>query len=505
LADVVPAYFAASCTAASSSPDSGVGGKRSRQRGLKAALMSRILGSALLLALAPLTGCGGDAVSVPAPLSGTGLFVSDFHFNPLADKTLADRLAQAPASQWDSIFATSTETACSPYGHDTNFPLLQSALAAMRQQVPDPDIVFVSGDFLVHEFQLFFNARVTDHSPAAYTAFVNTTEQYLAMKLSQTFPKAQIVPTLGDWDTAGSTDSYAGSDFLASFSSAWNAAVNRYGGAPDFQTTCAAGGYYSTTFPIDPRGRLIVLYTQPWAAECTDGCAPGPGSLGTMELEWLAAQLDDARSHGQRVWLLGHIPPGITAGGTLQNIASGVSCVDAISPFWADAYSNPLYALFERNRDLLTLGIFAHEHDEDYRAAWDSSGHVLFGIKLVPSVTPLESNNPAFVRFEYNPIAGVISDATTWYLTNLPSAPTPDASEWGFEYDFDITYGQNALDSIGVAGAVTRILTQANAQSAYTTYYPSSNQEAAFTTFLPYGCALNNLTVADYSACYCGQ
>ena len=446
--------------------------------------------------------CGSTSSS---PDSRTGLFVSDFHFNPLADKAIADRLAQAPASQWDSIFATSTETACSPYGQDTNFPLLQSVLGAMRQRVPNPDIVFVSGDLLVHGFQLYFAARVTDHSPAAYAAFVNTTEQYLAMKLSQTFPKAQIVPTLGDWDTAGTTDTYAGPDFLASYSSAWNAAVDRYGGAPDFQSTFEAGGYYSTTFPVDPRGRLIVLYTQPWAAECTDGCAPDAGSLGNVELGWLAAQLDDARSHGERVWLLGHIPPGISAGGTLQNIANGAACPTAISPFWADAYSTQLYPLFAQNRDILALGIFAHEHAEDYRVARDPAGNPLFGMKLVPSVTPIESSNPAFVQFAYDPSAGVISDATTWYLTNLATAPTAASAVWGLEYSFDATYGQHALDSQGVAAAVTEILTQTSAQSAYTTYYPSSNQAGGFTTFLPYGCALDNLTVADYSACYCGQ
>jgi len=478
-----------------------------RHCGVTVAFMIRIPGAALLLALALLTGCDGTGVA--APPSKTGLFVSDFHFNPLADKTIANSLAQAPASQWDSIFATSTETACSPYGHDTNSPLLQSVLVAMLQRVPNPDIVFVSGDFLVHGFQSFFNERVTDHSPAAYAAFVNTTEQYLAMKLSQTFPNAQIVPTLGDWDTASSTDTYAGPGFLASFSSAWNAAVNRHGGAPDFQATFPAGGYYSTTFPIDPQGRLIVLYTQPWAAECTDGCGPDGGSLGNVELEWLKAQFDDARSRGQRVWLLGHIPPGIDALSTAQNSAKGTLCPAAIAPFYADAYSHQLYALFAKNRDILAFGIFAHEHYDDFRVSRDSSGNLLFGMKLVPSVTPLHSNNPAFVSFAYDPTAGAISDATTWYLTNLPSATTAAAGVWGFEYNFDLTYEQNALDSNGVAGAVTQILTQTSAQSAYTSYYPSSNPagnpKGGFTPFLPYGCALNNLTVTDYSACYCGH
>ncbi|MFI5397762.1 MAG: hypothetical protein ACHQ9S_19680 [Candidatus Binatia bacterium] len=454
--------------------------------------------------------CGSTSSSTSSsPDSGTGLFLSDIHFNPLMDQTIVDSLAQAPASRWDSIFATSTQTACATYNQDTNFALLQSALAAMRQRVPNPDIIFVSGDLLVHEFQTFFNATATDHSQAAYATFVNKTEQYLAMKLSQTFPNAQIAPTLGDWDTAsGTTASYAGPDFLASYASAWNAAVNRRGGAPDFQTTFSAGGYYSTTFPVDPRGRLIVLYTQPWAAECTSGCAPDAGTLGPVELQWLTAQLADARSHGQRVWLLGHIPPGIDANSTAQNSAKGTSCSAAIVPFWADVYSSQLYALFTEYRDVLAFGIFAHEHYDDFRVARDSSGSVLFGMKLVPSVTPLH-NNPAFVQFAYDPAAGVISDTTTWYLTNLSSAPTATSAVWGSEYSFDATYGQTAFDSRGAAGAVAQILTQPSARSSYANYYPTldpaGEPPGGLTPFSAWGCALNNLTVTDYSACYCAQ
>ena len=468
------------------------------------AFMIRLLGFCLVLALAVLMGCEGKRGNVGAPQSGTGLFISDIHFNPLMDEKIVDSLAQAPAWQWDSIFATSTQTACAPYDQDTNFALLQSALAAMKQQVPDPGIIFISGDLLVHDFQTIFNKTATDHTQAAYAAFVNKTEQYLAMKLAQTFPDAQIAPTLGDWDTAGGTTaSYADAEFLFSFASAWNAAVNRHGGAPDFRTTFSSGGYYSTTFPVDPRGRLIVLYTQPWAAECTEG-----GTLGTVEYEWLRAQLADARSHGQRVWLLGHIPPGIDANSTAQNRAKGDTCSAAIVPFWAESYSSLLYALFTEYRDVLAFGIFAHEHYDDFRLAKDSSGEVIFGMKLPPSITPLH-NNPAFMKFRYNPADGVITDTTTWYLTNLASAPTATSAVWGEEYSFDATYSQVAFDSYGVEGAVDQILTQPGAQSMYTTYYPTldpaGDPSGGLTPFLTWGCALDNLTVADYNTCSCGQ
>jgi sphingomyelin phosphodiesterase acid-like 3 len=492
--------------------------------------MITIRGAALLLALALLMGCGnGVAAPQTNSRSDTGLLISDIHFNPLADPALANSLVQAPASQWDSIFATSTQTAYASYETynnapqlwDTNFLLLQSALAAMRQRVPNPDVVFLSGDLLTHLLPVWYNKAVTNQPPGAYAAFVNTTEQYVAMKLAQTFPNAQIVPALGDWDTpCSSSDTYPGTGFLASFSSAWNRAVNRYGGAPNFQATFATGGYYSTTLAIDPQARLIVLDTQPWTPSYdAASCATGGGNLGNVELGWLTAQLANARSQGQRVWILGHIPPGVLGGSPAglnlgggaeptsraQVNAAGASC--PIAPLYADAYAGPLYALFAQYREILTLGIFGHEHMDDYRLARDSSGNPIFGVKIVPSITPIDGNNPAFVQLSYNPLAGVISDVSTSYLTNLSSATTQAPGVWASEYDFDLTYGQNGLDTNGVAGAVNDILTQPSAQAAFMSHFSSmsTNPIVAITTFLPYGCALDKLTVADYSACYCGH
>lgn len=459
---------------------------------------------ALLLTLATLAGCSDSG----APLTRTGLFVSDFHFNPLADASLADRLAQAPATEWDAIFASSSQTAYSPFGQDTNFLLLQSALAAMKVRTPSPDIVFISGDLLVHGLDLSFNSTVTNPTPARAAAFANTTELYLALKLAKTFPDAQIVPTMGDWDSDGAVTAFPSPGFLAAFSSAWTGAINRHGDAPDLQPTFATGGYYSTAFPIDPRGRLIVLYTQPWAAECATGCGTGPGSPGEVELEWLTAQLADARSRGQRVWLLGHIPPGVSAPGTAQNTAGGGACAAAIVPFNVDTYAERLQGLYRQYADVITFGVFGHEHSDDYRLLRDVSGQPLFGMKLIPSITPIATSNPAFVPFAYDPASGTVTDATTVILNNLPLATTTVAGTWAVEYAFNQAYGQRAMDATGLAGAVTAIQTTTAGQASYTTYMPASNPAGnppgGFTPFLAYRCALDRLTVADFAACYCG-
>ena len=447
-----------------------------------------------------------QAPTAQSSLSRTGLFISDIHFNPFWDPGIAAEVVDAPASQWDAIFSRSTQTVFAQHSHDTNFPLLKSALATMQQKVPNPDVIFVSGDMLVHTFQTLYNQSAKSPSPAGYQVFVNTTEQYLAMELSAAFPAAQILPTLGDWDTdGGTTASYASSGFLASFASSWSSAVNRYGGAPDFQTTFSSGGYYATSFPIDPQARLIGVYTQPWAAECTVGCAPDVSSLGSSEIQWLTAQLADARSHQQHVWLLGHVPPGIDANSTVANQSAGSTCSASIVPFWADIYSGPLYSLFSEYSDVLTFGVFAHEHFDDLRLFRDASGNPIFGMKLPPSITPLHTN-PAFVQFAYDPKAGTITDTTTWYLTNLTSSTTADSAIWSQEYAFDASYGQTAFDSSGIASAIVKIQSLPAAQASYMSYYPtmfSAGVPSGISPFSAYQCALNNLGVADYTQCYC--
>jgi hypothetical protein len=177
----------------------------------------------------------------------------------------------------------------------------------------------------------------------------------------------------------------------------------------------------------------------------------------------------------------------------------------AAASFYTDAYSNRLYALFAQYRGTIAFGIFAHTHNDDFRVARDSSGNLLFGMKIVPSITPVHSNNPAFVQFSYDPSAGVIADATTWYLSNIVSASAATPGVWSLEYAFNSAYGQNGLDSAGVASAVTKIQTQAGAQAAYTRYYAASSAAGGFATFAPNSCALSNLTIADYGACYCGH
>src|SRR5271166_4100797 len=82
----------------------------------------------LLVLLTPLCGHGADARQAKAAARAKFLIVSDIHFNPMADPTLVPELAAADPGQWEPILQRTQPTAFSPYGQDTNWWLLQSAL-----------------------------------------------------------------------------------------------------------------------------------------------------------------------------------------------------------------------------------------------------------------------------------------------------------------------------------------------------------------------------------------
>lgn len=459
----------------------------------------------IILSAALFTGCGTGSGNDQTQPSHRGLLISDIHFNPLSAPAIADEIALAPATQWDALFAGSGQKTCATYMNDTNFVLLDSAIDAMKAEVPNPDVIIMSGDMMVHYFlEFYYNRLVTHPTEAGYHSLVNQTEQYIAMKLTEAFPNAQILPVLGDWDSdMGVVSTPASSAFLQSFASAWNPAVNKNGSSPDFINTFSSGGYYEARIPISPDIRLLGLYTVPWAQECTTGCS----TIGDAEYNWLSEQLADAKQKGEKVWLLGHLPPGIDANTTAENISKGQTCEDAVTPFWAENYSSQLYALFAQYNGTIGFGVFAHEHYDDFRIVNDDLGNFIFGVKLPPSITPLH-NNPAFIAFSYDPGQGVMTDASTFYLSNLASNPTRDSAVWELEYSFDGTYGQGAFDSSGLLNAVCQIIVQPGAQKSYVDYYPvlypaGNILPEGLTPFIGWSCALNNLTVEDYTNCCC--
>ena len=127
------------------------------------------------------------------------LVLTDIHFNPLADKALAEPLAAAPAEQWPAILDRGNER-MSNYTEDSDWKLLRTTLGALQAQ-KRPDVVLIAGDFLAHGFRDAFNRSVAAHDDVAYRRFVVKTMRFLALELANTLPKTPILPALGNNDS----------------------------------------------------------------------------------------------------------------------------------------------------------------------------------------------------------------------------------------------------------------------------------------------------------------
>src|SRR6185369_8220250 len=84
---------------------------------------------------------------------GSFLVVSDIHFNPLANDAIAGKLATADLRDWKTIFESSGSTGLGSYGQDAAYPLVASALDAMRATSAKPDFIVFAGDFLAHDLR----------------------------------------------------------------------------------------------------------------------------------------------------------------------------------------------------------------------------------------------------------------------------------------------------------------------------------------------------------------
>jgi hypothetical protein len=425
----------------------------------------------------------------PVAVAEQFLSVSDIHFNPFADPSLMAKLEEADVAQWDAILTSSTVQSFSTYGTDINDPLLRSAIAEMKKQIPSPAFVLISGDFLAHKFDQTYQQYATDKSQTAYTAFVTKTIAYVTASLRKAYPDVPIYPTLGNNDSdCGDYAVAPNSVFLANVRDVWKPLV----GSRSFDRRFATGGYYHADVPALKNVRIIALNTNFFSTNYKNPCGkPGPDP-GLRQLAWLHAELGLARLEGKRVWLLFHIPPGIDVydseqyGGACPNVTT--------QTFWKDEYQQQYLTITAAHRTTI-LGSFAgHTHQDEFRIA---SGDF---IHITPSVSPIFGNNPAFEIIDVNPRG----DLTGYTAHHLPNVTLP----WSREYSFGEAYAKPAYTAATLTELATAIGSDTATRATYFGYTTSGAAKPAaqaLAQWKGYWCGLTLVTGPQFATCYCGE
>jgi sphingomyelin phosphodiesterase acid-like 3 len=466
---------------------------------------SRILSTLALICLA--IACANAAGAADAKF----LWVSDLHFNPMADPALVPELVKAEPAQWEAILDRTSSTSFSQYKSDTNWWLLKSALDQFPKTIRHPAFVMVTGDLLAHEFPQLFRSATHDEDPLHYRAFVLKTVEFLQLELQRRFPGNKILLTPGNNDNdCGDYTIEAGGAFLNGSA----AVARKLAGADEaFVADWKALGSFNVAHPTIANARIIslnsIFLSQKYQALSSEqGCKPVSSTAVAALMHWLEQQLADAERSHQRVWLMFHIPPGIDgyasamkrkklAAGTTENAST---CAQSIVPMWQTQWTAQFVALLAKYHATVTAAFAAHTHSDDFRVTGQEF------VLMSPAISPVYSQNPGFRVVSYRH-DGTLTDQSTYYLTNLPVAGANVKGQWKREYQFTRKWKTHELNAASLGRVYEEVEADQAARAAWLKLYAVSGpaEEGEKPIVRALYCAVEGLSVDGYKQCWCGQ
>lgn len=440
------------------------------------------------------------------------LVLTDLHFDPFIncpDAATIDRLASASVAEWPALLEAYQSRGTIRFGSDAPWPLIRDALADASAQGHHLKMVLSAGDFLTHEWQTKYQ-NLTKRDPKSdpiYFRFTSKTIAFLASQIERTFPGIPFFPVLGNNDSyCGDYQIVPAGSFAAVFADTF-APLTR-GTAEqtaNFQTTVRRGGYYS--LPLPGKRRIISLNSVFFSGSYQK-CTPNVNmpAAAFEQLQFLDRELTEAARAGERVWLLMHIPPGI------DGYATGNDPSGGIDPLWQDTlpvdFTDRFLSLLGPHQKTLEMAFAGHSHMCDFRliretaagpGTTDGSEAPPLILKIVPGVSPLFSNNPAYEIFQRTE-KGEFHFKTRYLALTTDNALPP--VNWSTAED---VLGLSPLNAEKISQVAQAILAQpATTGSTYLRqYYVNSlATPAADSKFLDdIACAMWRVRVSNYRKC----
>ncbi len=422
--------------------------------------------------------------------------VTDIHFDPFYDPSLAKELAMSPYRRWDAIFSKIKEKTPSAYNTETNPFLFQKILSAMKRKSNGISAVVFAGDILAHNFNDMITKYIHANSDYERNDFIHKTIGYVSMKLNKTFPNVPIYFSLGN------NDAYNGDYKLADDGEFLHANVDLFfenfikkpKSRTEFYSTFPVHGYYSVPFPAVHHGRFIGLNTIFFSTRYT---AIAGGPPGKTELDWLEKELAKAKQAEEKVWLLLHIPPGVNVYSTQRDSTQQRMNV---SLFWQTDYNQRYLELIRKYGDVIVSSFAGHTHMDDFRLIYGAdkeNKRAVDFIHISASVSPVFGNNPAFQVIRFNPRSGTPTDTVTYYM-DLSKSP----SAFKQEYTYVETYNTTP-DLTGLQTLYPTLSEDPNNRNSYIEFYPVRSKKSDISDVWQwYWCGIGNLTSTAYiTAC----
>jgi sphingomyelin phosphodiesterase acid-like 3 len=414
----------------------------------------------VLLSICLTCGCSGGTSTTNNNNFPVVVF-SDVHFNPFYDPSLFQALNTADASQWATIFQTSSITAPSAWGSDTNYPLLVLTLSSIKQNLGASPLVIFTGDILGHYlpqtfYKLYDPPNANNPTPADVAAMKSFTDKTVAFFMQQVRLNVGNIPVIF---ALGNADSYTGlgpdRNFLSDTAELYYTQfMNGIVDHQTFLTTFESGGYYSA----EPAGmNLTVIGLNTFEFSPYFGNANL--SAVTAELAWLDSTLASAQAKGRKVWLLMHVPPGADKYSTAQS-ADASGHIASATMMWVQDYQTTFLQILSKYPGLITHTFTAHTHMDEYRIM--SPGNLAY---TTPSIAPYFGNNPAFKVFTFS---GDTLKANDYTSLNYDLGIMP--AQFNSYYTFSTTYSMQGF----LNDSLTQLYPQLAADSAKQASYRGS-------------------------------
>jgi sphingomyelin phosphodiesterase acid-like 3 len=447
------------------------------------------------------------------------LFVSDIHFEPFWDPDKVPQLANSPVSQWKTILSapaspgrterfTALQLTCTSRGTDTSYTLFDSSLRAMETTAPDAKFITLSGDLIAHRFSCKYKRLMPQSTPEEYMQFVEKSIEFVLDSLRTSFPAAPVYTALGNNDS--DCDDYqldSNSDFLAQTGTL---VTERFpvSEQKSAQLTFAAEGNYNVSLPAPLEHAHLLVLDDSFMSRKYTTCSGKPDSAGAdAQIDWLRRALTEARQRKERVWVMGHIPPGIDPFSTaikLRNICGGKAPDMFLN-------SNALPSLLAEFGDVVQLAIFAHTHMDEMRLLKPEGQEKRasqrgVAVKMIPSISPIDGNPPSFTVALVDVPSAKLDDFQVFASTNDTGIDTA----WKEEYDFAEAYKQSDFSAESLARLVAGFQADADASTdaskTYLRNYYVRDRSLELRLFWPqYVCAVATYSIDAYRNCRCSK
>ena len=342
-------------------------------------------------------GCSSDSSAPPSPPQLPLVIISDVHFTPFYDTTIFNELVNSPVEEWADIFESSTVTDLSSWGQETNYPLLKRALAAASLNVGEGQAVIFPGDILAHHFPENFFKLYGEEDYDALRSFVYKTVVFFATQVRERMGSVPVMFTLGNNDSyAGDYQLVPGGAFLADTAEAfYNTFLLGWADREDYFSTYPAGGYFVAE-PPGAKVLFVCVNSILFSNHRTEGCTDAPDNVPTAQLDWLEQVLQKALTDKKKVFMVSHIPTGMSVYSTVKNYMDASGKISDAQVFWTESCQTRFLEICRKYEFVIEIIFSGHTHMDEYRLMLDRDGEPYKATIGTPAVSPQFGNNPAF-------------------------------------------------------------------------------------------------------------